>query len=635
MFFILSVANVFGKSDELRDFFYTVELSMKKDSSVFDEVADLISESEIKSEVKKLTIFSQQDKPVNSMTALNDRLNKDMVTINRNLHLLGYYNAKVKYDIKIDKDNSVRVFIKVDTRNKFGLNFSIKFIDQDNDFNKYYSELLKEKFRSLKASIPEIRSIIDGTLHLLKNVGFYNPKAEKKKVFIDYDNGIAFLNLEIVCGKKVKFGETEIVAFKGINEQFIRDRLKWNQEDVFCIDKVNSSIENLKNTQIFSVVGIEPLDLSLNSELLPMKVKVEEDKKHMLDISLMYKGVRNMNFEKKSQTTKGIKSMITKVSWTRLNAFGNGEKLIFNAEGTPMKSSDKRVDYAFEAILTQPDVFMRDSSMEYGVSHRQELTNIFFKKSESINFKYSFPLSEVLLASIGIMLEDNYIDSNPIFFSSKNLAQNLSHYYKAQSVPVSFVWDQTDSLLNPTSGFKFEGKCTLMRLSGAREISGLKSYSLAFSYNHPLDSLKKNVLAFRLCKKGIFSSEIDRIPVDKRLYGGGINSVRGYANQMATEIVKGAEVTMGGKSLSEFNIEYRRKVNSDWGAIVFFDGAKVGSNKSRYFEIEKQRWFLSLGAGMRYYTSIGPIRIDFAFPLHRRRGIDSKMQFIMGLGQSF
>ena len=78
LIFILSTVSAFGKDVELRDFFYTVELSIKKDSSVFDEMVELFSESKIKSEVKKLAIFSQQNKPVSNMTALNDRLSKDI-----------------------------------------------------------------------------------------------------------------------------------------------------------------------------------------------------------------------------------------------------------------------------------------------------------------------------------------------------------------------------------------------------------------------------------------------------------------------------------------------------------------------------------------------------------------------------
>jgi translocation and assembly module TamA len=68
---------------------------------------------------------------------------------------------------------------------------------------------------------------------------------------------------------------------------------------------------------------------------------------------------------------------------------------------------------------------------------------------------------------------------------------------------------------------------------------------------------------------------------------------------------------------------------------AFFDGAKVDRNKSEYFEIDRKRWFFSVGAGVRYYMGIGPIRVDLAFPLHRRKDIDSKMQFMVGLGQAF
>ena len=629
--FILFFANAFGNKAELRDFTYTVELSISKDSSFLEDISDFISESEIQTEIEKLSVFSQQDKPVSSVVALTDRLNKDMKTIHKNLHTFGYYDAEADYDIKIEEDNSVAVFIKVDTKKKYGLNFSIKFVDQDEKFNKYYSEILEKKYGRLKASMLEIRNIIEETLSLLKNIGFYKPEALKKKVFINYKKGTAFLDLEIACGENVDFGETKIMAFPGIDEQFIRNRLKWDQGEVFDQDKIYSSVAELKNTQIFSTVEIEPSPSDLKGKSLPICVKVEEDKKNMLDLSLVYQGVRNMNFEKKSQASKGVKSVVAKVSWTRFNAFGKGEKLVFNAEGTPLRSTEKRVDYAFETFLIQPDVFMKDASMEYGAFYRQELTNVFFQKNRGCNFKYLFPVADVLFFDVGAVLERNYVDSDPIFFQNN---KSLSHHYRTVSVPVSLTWDRTDSLLNPTSGFKFTLKGALMRLSGV-EINSLKFGSLGFAYHSSLDKQKKNILSFNLCKKYIWGADIDRIPINKRLYAGGFNSVRGFAHQMATEMVKKSKVTMGGKSLFEFNTEFRRKIDNDWGVTAFFDGARVYNNESKYFEVDKKRWFFSIGAGVRYYMGIGPIRVDFAFPLHRRKGIDSKMQFMVGLGQAF
>ena len=634
-FIVICIICIFctsGEQQELRNFSYTVQLSVKRNRSFSEPISLLALESEIESEVKKIATFSQQHKTISSMAALTDRLNKNINVLYKNLHILGYYNSKVDYDIKVGKNNSAVVALNVDVRNKFNLKLSIKLLDLDEKSNKYYSDILKEKCKHHKASMPEIRSTIDETLSLLKNTGFYNPQATKKKVFIDYEKETAVLNLEIICGKNVNFGDTKIVAFPGINEQFILNRLKWNSGELFSQEKIDSSIVELKNTQIFSSVKIKPIPSNLKEKSLPIQVKVKEDKKNILDLSLMYQGVRNMNFEKKSQASKQAKSIVAKISWTRLNAFGGGEKLVLNAEGTPLRASEKRIDYAFETILTQPDVFAKDSSMEYGAFYRQELTNVFFKKNRGFNLKYLFPISDVLISDIGLVLEHVYVDSDPVFFSNKN----LSHYQKTTTIPVSLIWDYTDDLLNPSSGLKFTLKGSVMKLSGA-EISTLKFGNIGIAYHHALDKDKSNILAFNIHKKYIFGADIDRIPIDKRLYAGGINSVRGFANQMASEMVKNAKVTMGGKSVFEFSTEFRRKINSDWGATVFFDGARVYGNKSKYseLEIEQKRWFFSIGTGVRYYTSIGPIRVDFAFPLRKRKGIDSRMQFMLGLGQAF
>lgn len=636
---VFFISSVFGKEPELMDFFYTVELSLKKGSSIWEELSEFISESEIEAEIKKLSVFALENKPVSSMTTLNDRLMKDTKTIHKNLHLLGYYNSKVDYRIDVGKNNAVTVFIGIDAGNKFNLKFSVKFKDQDKKFNEYYSDILKTKFKDKKASMSEIHSLISETLKLMKNAGFYDPKAEKKKVFLKYKDEVAFLDLEIICGQNVCFGDTKILAFPGINEQFIRNRLRWETGEAFDQSKVDLSINDLKNTQIFSVVEIEPEPSKLKEKSLPIRVKIEEDKKNMLDVSLMYKGVRNMNFDKKSQASKGVKSIIAKVSWTRLNAFGNGETFIFNAEGTPLRTSEKKVDYAFEAILTQPDIFMKNAKMKYGASYKQELTNVYFCKSEGFNFKYYFPLSHSLKAKVGLVLEHNYVNSDPIFFKDEDPDQDyktLSHYYRTVIFPVSLMWDRTDNLLNPTSGYRLALNGSWMNFQGA-EINNLKFGSVDFSYHCSLDELSKNVLAFYLRKKKLWGADIDLIPLDKRLYAGGMNSVRGYANQLATEMIKGreGEVAMGGKSSLEFSAEYRRKINNNWGMSAFFDGAKVCENESKIFKIDKKRWFFSIGFGMRYYTSIGPIRIDFAFPLRKRKGIDSKMQFMVGLGQAF
>lgn len=631
VFFVLFSELVFCSKGDLRDFFYSVDLTIKDKQNFLKALSEIISESDIETEIKNLKIFSLKDKPVSSMNALTERIHSDIATIHKNLHIDGFYNATVNYDISKDSNDRVHISIKVDLKNKFRLMTNIKFLDQDEKFNDQYIEILEEKFKHKKASMPEIREVIEGALNVLKSRGFYKPIAKKKRVFINYEKEEAWLNLEIMTGPCVNFGHTYVSAFLGIDSNFIRNRLDWSEGELFNNDKINSSLEKLKDTQIFSSVSIEPEESEINDGSIPIRVEVDEDKKHAIDFSLMYAGVRNMNFEKKSQANKGLKSIITRISWSRFNTFGGGEKLVVNTEGTPMKTGTRRADYAFEVHLMQPDVFVRDASMEYGISRRQELTNVFFKKSDKLDLQYNYPVSEFLCSSLGIVFEKNYVDSEETFF----IENRLKRRYECWAIPVTLNYNKTDNLLNPSFGYHVLSKFAFVKLSRMKE-SDLKAYRLSYSYYYPIDEdTKKNVLAFCATQRGIFCKNIDDVPLDKRVYAGGLGSVRGYANQMATEIIQGMDAMMGGKSALEFNCEYRRKINQDWGMTTFFDGVKIYGNKSKYFEIEKRRWFFSIGAGVRYYTDIGPIRLDFAFPIKRRKHVDSRMQFIMSLGQAF
>ncbi|MDR0753532.1 MAG: BamA/TamA family outer membrane protein, partial [Holosporaceae bacterium] len=278
------------------------------------------------------------------------------------------------------------------------------------------------------------------------------------------------------------------------------------------------------------------------------------------------------------------------------------------------------------------DVFLKNNTAIADIARKQELTNVFFKKNDSGAVTFNYPLFDNILVCVGSRIEKTYVDAGEVFFRGENNQKK----YDTLSIPIEFILDRTDNLLNPTTGYKIALKFSEIFFRKAA-IGKLKTFDIAFSYNYPLDELRRTILAFNVSRKSILGQKIDAIPVDKRIYAGGMDSVRGYANQMATEMVTGEDTPMGGKSSLEYNFEIRRKLSEDFGGVVFFDGAKVFQNKSRhaYLQTEKKRWFHSVGIGIRYFTSVGPIRFDFAFPIKKRRRIDSRMQFIISLGQAF
>ena len=69
-----------------------------------------------------------------------------------------------------------------------------------------------------------------------------------------------------------------------------------------------------------------------------------------------------------------------------------------------------------------------------------------------------------------------------------------------------------------------------------------------------------------------------------------------------------------------------------FGLVSFIDGGNVYNPILPDFS-EQLRW--AAGIGVRYYTVIGPVRFDVAFPLNPRSDVDDPFQFYVSLGQAF
>ena len=77
--------------------------------------------------------------------------------------------------------------------------------------------------------------------------------------------------------------------------------------------------------------------------------------------------------------------------------------------------------------------------------------------------------------------------------------------------------------------------------------------------------------------------------------------------------------------------ELRFPIEGKFGGAVFLEGGSVSQQGIFAFD---QGIRYGAGFGVRYYTAIGPVRVDFAFPLNPRK-IDDPVQFYVSLGQAF
>ncbi|MEX2351010.1 MAG: BamA/TamA family outer membrane protein [Balneolaceae bacterium] len=131
------------------------------------------------------------------------------------------------------------------------------------------------------------------------------------------------------------------------------------------------------------------------------------------------------------------------------------------------------------------------------------------------------------------------------------------------------------------------------------------------------------MLAKRVQGGVIFSAEQDSLPGTVRFFSGGTNTVRGWSRQMLGPKrvqLDGGEfveyVPIGGRALFNFNVELRQRLDRiipGLGIAVFLDGGQVW----RHVEESGNRPVqFGSGAGIRYDSPIGPVRIDFAYKLN-------------------
>ncbi len=125
------------------------------------------------------------------------------------------------------------------------------------------------------------------------------------------------------------------------------------------------------------------------------------------------------------------------------------------------------------------------------------------------------------------------------------------------------------------------------------------------------------------------------IPLFERFYLGGMNSIRGYPSREIAPRDKNAqdkELIGGDKQLfanAEFLVPLSEEVGLVW--LFFFDAGNTWNDSEQI----DGTLYKSVGTGLRWFSPMGPLRLEYGYPLDELEGTMQKGRFEFSIGQFF
>ena len=419
------------------------------------------------------------------------------------------------------------------------------------------------------------------------------------------------VSFHVATGPRVDIGRITVTGLQRTNERYVRRRLLLTTGELYQPSKIEAARQDLVATGVFSGVKISAAPTLDAAGEIPLRIDVTERKLHAVSIDAAF------------STDLGGSLGVT---WTHRNLFGNAEQLNLSAAATGLGgSADKGLGYLAKAQLIKPDYYHRNQTLELDLEAIKQNLDSYDQTAEIAGGVLTRKLSKRWTASVGLTLTEETI-----------LQEGDRRNYTLLAVPFSVRYDNTDvanPLDDPTHGVR-----TAVLATPTESLSGQSSTFVILqgtgSTYVDLHSLGiaapgHSVLAFRGLVGSAEGATDFQLPPDQRFYGGGSTTVRGYKYQSLGPLFADG-YPKGGAAINAATIELRQRVWHSIGAVVFADAGQVSTSSAPFVGKLQE----GVGVGARYYTAIGPIRVDVAVPVSKPPRGDS-FELYLGLGQAF
>jgi outer membrane protein insertion porin family len=549
-------------------------------------------------------------------------------------------------------------------------------------------ETQEREFYILRGTVQRQRldEDIDRIIQLYNDHGYVQARVEKSEIDVDRENARATIRIVVVEGPQFKVGGVDMTGNSLLPQEEIRKRIQLSSGDVFSRTKLRDSVTGI--TDLYSAIGRASADVTPNTmqdtpnrlvnvvfeivegpetyvERINISGNTRSEEKILRREIPMAEGdlftsqkltrakqrLTNLNYfdkvEAKTAPGSSKDKIVVNIDVTEkptgLFSIGGGYSSQDGVLGTLDLSQRNFLGKGWEVFLrlrggekiqtgtigfTEPWLFDRPLAAGFDIFNTRRILPDYTVNSLGGDIRLGHPLGEYSRwNAIYRVSEDRISDVNALG-SPQLVSQEGTHL--TSLVGLSLSRDTRDNIFDPT-----RGSTASISLDFAGVGFGVRFVRSVFTstYYQPTPWLD-HVLSFRLMGGYAFGWDDDPVPLFERFYLGGSNSLRQFKSlQVSPRDSSGTRI--GGNAELLGTIEYQIPLFFGIKAAIFYDVGNVwGPDISGGSKIDITDLRHGVGAGFRWNSPFGPIRVDYGIKLDQKKG-ESFGSFNFSAGSSF
>lgn len=402
------------------------------------------------------------------------------------------------------------------------------------------------------------------------DLGYLDATFAVHEIRIDVDNLSAEVDLELATGPRYYFGEARFKGAEDYPDAFLQRFLTFQPGDIFSYASLGETQLQLLDADRFKEIRLLPDRQALSEQRVPVDVVLEPSPSRRLRPGIGY------------GTDTGARMSLL---YQDLNIFNRGHEL-------QLKANLAEKAQTAGAAYTWPDTQSLNSFTAVRLTFEREDVDTVLSSKLTGEVERAWDLGQGRKIS-------TYLQAFQEHFTVGGETDTLRMVLPG----VRFSHRHYRNLIRPQNGYSYD-----LEVRGGHQYLGSDTGLLQMlaSGNILLALPGRFSLLARMDTGWTLQNEpLDEVPPSLRFFAGGDRSVRGYAYQSLGPEDSDGDV-IGGKYLLVGSLELERALGEKWGVAAFYDAGNA------FDEPGQINLAQGAGLGLRYYTPVGPVRLDVA-----------------------